>query len=188
VSDQSASPATAWLLAWNAGDESGLDRLIPVVHDELRKMARRLMARERPEHTLQPTALVNEAFLRLIDLKQIQWQNRAHFLAMAARIMRRVLVDAARAKGYGKRGGAARTVVLDVDRIATPDTGLDVVRLHEALDALTKIEPRKSQVVEMRFFGGLSVEETAEVLGVSRDTVLRDWKFARVWLARELKS
>lgn len=181
-----AEEATALLLAWRGGDGSALERLMPMVEDELRRTARRLMAGERHALTLQPTALVNEAFLRLIDLKDIRWQNRAHFLAMAARLMRRVLVDAARARGYQKRGSGARPVTLETTMLAASEQGRDVLALHDALEALAVIDPRKSQVVELRFFGGLSVEETAEVLDVSTDTVTRDWKLARVWLLREL--
>jgi RNA polymerase sigma factor (TIGR02999 family) len=178
--------ATALLLAWRAGDASALDRLMPLVDGELRRAARRLMAGEHRALTLQPTALVNEAFLRLIDLKDIRWQNRAHFLAMAARLMRRVLVDAARARGYQKRGAGVRPVTLDATILAASEPGRDVIALHDALEALARLDPRKSQVVELRFFGGLSVEETAEVLEVSTDTITRDWKLARVWLLREL--
>jgi RNA polymerase sigma-70 factor, ECF subfamily len=178
--------ATALLLAWRAGEQAALDELMPLVHDELRRLARHLLAGERRADTLQPTALVNEAFLRLITLKKIEWQSRAHFLAMAARIMRRVLVDAARAKGYQKRGGGIEAITLDVTAIGPSEPPRDVVALHEALESLAVIDPRKSEVVELRFFGGLTVEETAEVLGVSTDTVTRDWKLARVWLMREL--
>jgi len=178
---------TALLLAWRAGDSGALDRLLPLVHDELHQIARRHMAHERPGHSLQPTALVNEAYLRLIDARRIQWQNRAHFLAMSARLMRRVLVDIARAKGYQKRGGDAQRVTFVEELV--PDAGRDhdLVALDDALEALGKHDPRKCQVVEMRFFGGLSVEETAEALGVSRDTVMRDWQFSKDWLRREMR-
>jgi len=182
------SPATAFLLAWRAGDESALDQLVPLVHDELRQIARRMMARERQGHILQPTALVNEAFLRLIDVRRVQWQNRAHFLAMAARLMRRVLVEAARSKKSHKRGGDVVKTDLDTGRIGAPTQTPDVIALHDALEALAALDARKSQVVELRYFGGLSVEETAEVLQVSAETVMRDWKFAKVWLLRELES
>ena len=182
------SPATALLLAWRAGDESALDRLIPLVHDELRVIARRMMSRERQGHTLQPTALVNEVFLRLVDVRRVQWQNRAHFLAMAARLMRRVLVEAARSKGSQKRGGGGLQVVVDADRVGAPDRTPDLVALHDALEALAAIDARKSQVVELRYFGGLSVQETAEVLQVSPETIMRDWKFAKLWLLRQLTA
>jgi RNA polymerase sigma-70 factor, ECF subfamily len=181
-----AAQVTALLLAWNAGNAAALDELTPLVHGELRRVAQRLMSGERVGHTLQPTALVNEAFLRLVDIRQIQWQNRAHFLAMAARTMRRVLVDLARAKQVQKRGESPQRVVLDDAAVGSDERARDVVALHEAMEALAAFDDRKSQVVELRFFGGLSVEETAEVLQVSPDTVMRDWKLARVWLLREL--
>ena len=146
------------------------------------------MGHERPGHTLQATALVNEAFLRLIDVKRVQWQNRAHFFAMASRAMRHILVDAARAKGYQKRGGGAQKVSFDEALVVTNEPGADLVALDDALSALAQFDARKSQVVEMRFFGGLSVEETAEALSVSSDTVMRDWRLAKVWLLRELKK
>jgi RNA polymerase sigma-70 factor (ECF subfamily) len=160
---------------------------VPLVHDELHRIARRCMAGERPGHTLQATALVNEAYLRLVDVQRIQWQDRAHFLSMSARLMRRVLVDAARSKQYQKRGGGALRVTFDELQIAAEEPGCDLVALDEALEALAKVDERKSQVIEMRFFGGLSVEETAAVLKVSADTVMRDWKLAKAWLLRELR-
>ena len=161
---------------------------MPIVHGELRKIAGHLMSQERSGHTLQPTALVNEAFIRLINVRAVQWQNRAHFMAMAARLMRRVLVEAARARRAAKRGSGDRAAGIESIEIpdVAPAPGADVEALNDALDALAGIDARKGQVVEMRFFGGLSVEETAEVLGVSTDTVTRDWKFAKVWLLREL--
>jgi RNA polymerase sigma factor (TIGR02999 family) len=161
---------------------------VPLVHDELRKLARRQMGHERPGHTLQATALVNEAYLRLIDVHRIKWQNRAHFFAMSARVMRRILVDAARAKGYQKRGGGNQRVTLDDALVVTEEPGQDLVALDDALQALAAVDARKSQVVEMRFFGGLSVEETAEALHVSGDTVMRDWRLAKAWLLRELRG
>ncbi|MCX6545426.1 MAG: sigma-70 family RNA polymerase sigma factor [Acidobacteria bacterium] len=179
---------TALLLAWGQGDESALEQLIPLVHDELRRLARRQMGRERAGHTLQATALVNEAYLRLVDVKRMQWQNRAHFFAMAARLMRRILVDFARSRHYKKRGGGAQRVSLDEALIVSPTQGEELVALDDALQTLAAVDARKSQVVEMRFFGGLSVEETAEALHVSVDTVMRDWKLAKVWLLRELKG
>ena len=178
---------TQLLLAWGQGDEAALARLMPIVHDELRRVARRHMAHERPGHTLQATALVNEAYVRLIDVRQMQWQNRAHFFAMSARLMRRVLVDFARARHYQKRGGGARQVSLDEGLLST-ERGGDLMALDDALTALAAVDARKSQVVEMRFFGGLSVEETAEALHVSVDTVMRDWKLAKAWLLRELSG
>lgn len=151
-------------------------------------MAARYVRRERIGHTLQATALVNEAYLRLIEVQQVQWQNRAHFFAMAARLMRRILVDAARSRGYQKRGGGATMVSLDEALLVSNEPGEDLVALDDALTALAAIDPRKSEVVEMRFFGGLSLEETAEALQVSRDTVKRDWKMAKLWLLRELRG
>jgi RNA polymerase sigma-70 factor (ECF subfamily) len=185
---RSTSGVTQLLLAWGRGDESARDRLIPVVHAELRRIARRQMGNERVGHTLQPTALVNEAYLRLVDIRQVAWQNRAHFFAMSSRVMRRVLVDAARARGYQKRGAAARKVSFDEALIGAQERGTDVIALDDALTALSAVDPRKAQVVEMRFFGGLSIEETAEALGVAERTVKRDWTMAKLWLLKELKK
>jgi RNA polymerase sigma factor (TIGR02999 family) len=179
---------TDLLLAWGRGDRSALDELTPLVLHELRRVARLQMRGERPNHTLQTTALVNEAFLRLIDLRRIRWQDRAHFLALSARLMRRILVDHARSRNYHTRGGGAPTVTLDDVTVASPERGADVVALDDALEALSRIDRRKSQVVELRFFGGLSIEETAEALQVSQETVQRDWRFAKVWLLREISG
>ena len=154
----------------------------------MRRLARRYMARERPGHTLQATALVNEAYLRLIEVRQVRWQNRAHFFAMSARVMRRILVDFARARRNEKRGGGITKVSLDLALVVSKEPGQDLVALDDALIALAVVHPRKSQVVELRFFGGLSLEETAEALRVSVDTVKRDWRFAKLWLVRELKG
>jgi RNA polymerase sigma factor (TIGR02999 family) len=159
---------------------------MPLVQHELRKLARRHMGHERAGHTLQATALVNEVFVRLIDGERVEWRNRAHFFALAARLMRRILVDSARAHRYQKRGGGAATVPLDEALVVTPERSREIVALDDALEALAAIDARKSQVVELRYFGGLSVEETAVALHVSRDTVLRDWRMARGWLLREL--
>jgi RNA polymerase sigma-70 factor, ECF subfamily len=183
-----AANPTTLLLAWARGDETALDQLIPLVHDELRRLARRHMVRERVGHTLQATALVNEAYLRLIEVNQVRWQNRAHFFAMASRVMRRILVDAARARGYQKRGAGAEKVSLDEALLVSGEPRQDLIALDDALTALAVFDFRKSQVVEMRFFGGLSVEETAEALHVSADTVMRDWRLAKVWLVRELRG
>ena len=161
---------------------------MPLVYEELRRQASRYMQRERRGHPLQATALVNEAYLRLIEVRNVQWQNRAHFFAMAARLMRRILVDAARAQGYQKRGGGAAMLSLDEALIVPVEPCADFVALDTALVALAAIDERKSQVVEMRFFGGLTLEETAEALHVSRDTVKRDWKLAKAWLLRELSG
>jgi RNA polymerase sigma factor (TIGR02999 family) len=181
---------TALLLAWGRGDREALDRLLPLVHDELRRVARKRMAGERAGragHSLQPTALVNEAYLRLVDLDRIPWQNRTHFFAMAARIMRRVLVDLARAKRNQKRGGGAQRVTFIESQVAAKEPTFEVTALDDALEALAKVDERKSRVVELRYFAGLTVEETAEVLGVSRLTVIRDWQFSRDWLKREIR-
>jgi RNA polymerase sigma factor (TIGR02999 family) len=179
---------TALLLAWSGGDESALDRLIPIVHNELHRIARACMAGEKGDHTLQATALVNEAYLRLIDTRRMNWQNRAHFLSMAARLMRRILVDFARSKQYLKRGGGAVNITLAPDLPLSDQPGRDLVALDDALEALAKVDERKSRVIEMRFFGGLSVNETAEALHVSPETVLRDWKLAKAWLLRQLRG
>jgi RNA polymerase sigma-70 factor, ECF subfamily len=184
--DRSRLHVTELLLAWGSGDRSALDELVPLVHQELRRLARSQMRGERDNHTLQTTALVNEAFLRLIDLRRIRWQDRAHFLALSAQLMRRVLVDHARTRNYRKRGGGAATVALDDVAVAVPERAADLVALDEALENLARVDPRKSRVVELRFFGGLSVEETAEALNVSPETVMRDWRLAKVWLLREM--
>ncbi len=174
------------LRAWREGDETALDALLPLVHEELRRIARRCLHGERPDRSVQATELVNEAFLRLVDVQHVDWQSRTHFLAMSARLMRRVLVDLARSRSADKRGGGAILVTLDEAAIAGAAPGTDVVRLDDALTALAALDERKSRVVELRFFGGLTVDETAVALQVSSKTVLRDWEFARVWLQREL--
>ena len=179
---------TRLLIDWRGGDEAALEQLIPLVHEELRRLARRHMAHERVGHTLQATALVNEAFVRLIDVRQVKWQDRTHFFAMSSRLMRRILVDFARSKGYQKRGGGAQKVSFDEALVVAAKPGHDLVALDDALDALAAFDARKAQVVEMRFFGGLSVEETADALNVSVETVMRDWKLAKAWLLRELKE
>jgi len=178
---------TQLLLAWSAGDQSALDALAPLVYDELRRLARRHMGGERGGHTLQATALVNEAYLKLVEINRVQWQNRAHFFAMSARLMRRILVDFARARRSQKRGAGGQKVSLD-EALLVADSGQDLIAVDEALQALANVDARKSQVVEMRFFGGLSVQETAAALNVSPDTVMRDWKVAKAWLSRELAS
>ena len=185
---QTRSPheITQLLVAWGDGDQSALDDLAPLVHAELRRLAHRYMGRERPGHTLQTSALVNEAYLRLIDWKNVRWQNRAHFFAVSAQLMRRILVDFARDRQYLKRGGGALRVSLDELADFPAQRGADLVALDEALKALAEVDGRKAEVVEMRFFGGLSVEEVAEVLKVSEETVMRDWRLAKVWLLREL--
>jgi RNA polymerase sigma-70 factor (ECF subfamily) len=179
---------TRLLLAWNQGDDAALDELLPIVYAELRRLARSYMARERHGHTLQATALINEAYLRLVDVRQVEWQNRAQFVAVCARLMRRILVDAARSRGSTKRGGQAQQIPFE-ERLA-PQGGRrdELLALDEALNRLAEMHPRRSQVVELRVFGGLTVEESAEALRVSAETVMRDWRFAKAWLTRELKS
>jgi RNA polymerase sigma factor (TIGR02999 family) len=182
---------THLLKAWGRGDSTALDRLTPLVYEHLRRMARSYMRNERPGHTLQATGLVHEAFLRLVDTRDLDWTDRAHFFAVCARVMRRILLDAARSRAAVKRGGPAGRAVratIDVDDVPTPGAAMsaEICALDEALEALAAIDPRRAQVIELRFFGGLTVEETAQVLQVSPQTVMRDWKLARVWLAREL--
>jgi RNA polymerase sigma factor (TIGR02999 family) len=186
VNTPTPGAVTELLRAWSDGDDAALEQLIPLMEAELRRLARGYMGRERQGHTLQTTALVNEAFLRLTDARQIRWQDRAHFLGISARLMRRVLVDYARRRGFYKRGGGAQRVTLHEALVTASDPALDVVALDRALEALEKADARKSRIVELRFFGGLSVEETAEVLKVSTDTVKRDWRLAKLWLLREL--
>ena len=177
---------TQLLQAWSGGDEQALGDLIPLVQKELHRLARSYMAGESPGHTLQPTALVNEAYLRLVDVKNVGWQNRAHFFGVSAQLMRRILVDFARSRRSLKRGGETLTVSLEEGSIVSQARGADVVALDDALKTLAEMDPRRSRVVELRFFGGLSAEETAEVLKVSTETVLHDWKLAKAWLLREL--
>jgi RNA polymerase sigma-70 factor (ECF subfamily) len=184
----SRAHVTELLLTWGTGDRAALDELVPIIHEELRRLARHQMRGERDNHTLQTTALVNEAFLRLVDLRRIRWQDRAHFLALSARLMRRILVDHARSRCYQKRGGGAANVTLDESLVASPERGVDLVALDDALEDLARVDARKSQVVELRFFGGLSVEETAEALKVSPETVTRDWRLAKAWLLREISA
>jgi RNA polymerase sigma factor (TIGR02999 family) len=187
MSPNSSSGPTELLRAWSQGDRSALERLVPLVYEELHRLARRYMRQERPDHTLQATSLVNEAYLRLIDINRVEWRNRAHFLALAAQMMRRILVESARNRRRQKRGGGAVHVSLD-DVQELPDSkGTDLVALSDALSALATRDARMGQVVELRFFGGLTVEETADVLNVSAETVLRDWKTAKAWLLRELR-
>lgn len=177
---------TQLLLAWGGGDQAALDQLMPLVHGELRKLAKRYMNRQRPGHTLQTTDLVNEAYLRLIDSSRVQWQNRAHFFAISAQLMRRILVDFARARQNLKRGGDAQRVTFDEALEISTERGADLIALDDALKTLERLNPRQSQIVELRYFGGLSEEETAEVLKLSARTVRRDWSLARTWLYREL--
>jgi RNA polymerase sigma-70 factor (ECF subfamily) len=182
----SAHDVTLLLQAWGGGDKQALDRLAPLVYRELRRIAGRMMAAERPNHTLQATALVNEAYVRLVDTQQVSWQDRAHFFALCARAMREILIDHARARGSAKRGGDQIAIELDEALAAAPSPEANLLELDDALKRLAEIDPRKSQVVELRFFGGLNLEETAEALKVSTKTVQRDWDLARGWLYREL--
>lgn len=180
---------TRLLVLWREGDKDALDRLIRLMHEDLREIARRFMRGEKAGHSLQATALVNEAYLKLFDNQQINWQNRSHFLAVAAMLMRRILVDHARRKKYQKRGGDVVRVPWDDGLVvAVEERGPDLEALDLALQALEKVDPRKAKVVEMKFFGGMTVEETAAALSVSPDTVMRDWRLAKVWLSRELKK
>jgi RNA polymerase sigma factor (TIGR02999 family) len=186
VSDSPPRDVTALLLDWSGGDEEVPARLMPLVYEELRRLARGYLRDERPGHTLQPTALVNEAYLRIVDQRRVSLQNRAQFFGLAAQLMRHILVDHARARAAGKRGGSQHLLSLDESRVAVEDRAAELVALDEALKSLAEIDERKSRVVEMRFFGGLSVEETAAALGVSGKTVMREWRIAKVWLHREL--
>ncbi len=184
--EPSAIQITELLQSWSQGDESSIERLMPLVYDELHRMARRYMSNEKPGHTLQATALVNEAYLRLVESSQANFQNRSHFFAVSAQVMRRILVDWARSRQAAKRGSDQAALTLD-EALAVPmKTGTDLVAVDDALKALALVDLRKSQVVELRFFGGLSVEETAAVLKVSQETVHRDWRLAKSWLRREL--
>ena len=185
----SPEQVTQLLQAWGQGEDAALERLVPLVHQELRRLARRYMFGEHVGHTLQATALVNEAYLKLLGCQKVDWQNRAHFFAISAQLMRRILVDGARARGYQKRGGGVQKVTLDEEFLGPRQTrqkAYDLVALDDALQVLARFDLRKSRVVELRFFGGLTAEETAEVLKVSQDTVLRDWRLAKAWLAREM--
>jgi RNA polymerase sigma factor (TIGR02999 family) len=184
----SAKEITQLLIAWSDGDQSALEKLTPLVHAELYRLAKRYMAQEGQGHTLQATALVNEAYLRLIDWKSVRWQNRAHFFGVSANLMRRILVDYARSRNYQKRGGGAHKVPLDEAAVVSEDRAPDFVALDDALTTLAEIDPRKSNIIELRFFGGLSVEETAEVLKISPRTVMREWSLAQAWLYREMSQ
>jgi RNA polymerase sigma factor (TIGR02999 family) len=186
MSDHPSQEITHLLLAWGQGDQTALEKLTPLVYGELRKLARRYMRRQRQDHTLQTTALVNEAYLRLIDSSRVRWQDRAHFFAVSAQLMRRILVDFARAQGNLKRGAGEQRIALDSAPEISVERGADLVALDDALNTLSAMNPRQSRIVEFRYFGGLSEEETAEALKVSPRTVRRDWSLARAWLYREL--
>ena len=178
---------TQLLIDWSKGDKAALDKLVPYVYDELRRLARHYMRRERAGHTLQTSALINEAYLRLVD-QSVAWQNRAHFFGIAARLMRQILVDHARAHQYAKRGGGAQKVSLDEAANLAQGRAAEIVALDEALESLTAIDPQQGRIVELRFFGGLTIEETSEVLGISHATVERDWSVARAWLRRQMTN
>jgi len=179
---------TQLLRSWSAGDEQALEKLTPVLYKELHRMAHRYMRQERPGHTLQTTALINEAYLRLIGWKNVRWENRAHFFGVSAQLMRKILVDFARSRNYAKRGAGARVVSLEDAPTVLRDRAGDILALDEALQRLAAIDFRKSQIVELRFFGGLTLDETAEVMKVSSRTIRRDWDLAKVWLAREISA
>jgi RNA polymerase sigma factor (TIGR02999 family) len=188
MADSHQKDVTQLLLQWRGGDKQAVDELMPLVYQELRRLASAHLRRERPDHTLQSTALVNEAYLRLIDQRSIEWQSRAHFFGLASQMIRRILVDHARGRSAAKRGSGACKLVLD-ESIATPGReGLDLAALDDALTSLAAIDPQQSRIVEMRFFGGLSVDETAEVLGISPATLYREWGTARAWLFREMSG
>jgi RNA polymerase sigma-70 factor, ECF subfamily len=182
-----APDLTELLTAWSGGDQGALERLMPLVYADLHRVAHRYMREERKDHSLQTTALVHEAYLRLVDVRRVRWQNRTHFFAVAAQAMRRILVDAARERNAQKRGADPSHVALDADALAAPDRGDDLVALDDVLTRFAALDPRKARVVELRYFGGLTVEETAEVIGMSAETVARDWKMAKLWLLRELQ-
>jgi RNA polymerase sigma-70 factor (ECF subfamily) len=183
-----SSKVTQLLLAWSQGDQTAFDRLVPLVHAELSRLAHYYMSGQNAGHTLQTTALVNEAYLRLVDLSQVSWQDRAHFFAVSARLMRRILIDFARSRNNLKRGGGAQQVALDEAMLISEEPDFDLVLLDDALNALAEIDARKSQVVELRFFGGMTEEETAQFLSVSPETVRRDLRLSKAWLLREIKE
>lgn len=185
---QSPEGITQLLIDWGKGDQAALERLMPLVYSELRRLAGNYLRRERAEHTLQPTALVNEAYLKLVDQRNARWQNRAHFFGIAAQLMRRILVDHARQRQAEKRGGVdqQRLSITSAEALVKQPE-IDLLALNEALDELAQMDPQQSRIVELKFFGGLSIEETAEVLGISHATVERDWKLARAWLRRQLE-
>jgi RNA polymerase sigma-70 factor (ECF subfamily) len=190
MKDPSRSPheITQLLAEWSSGNQTALDKLYPLVYDELHRMARRYMNRERKGHTLQTTALINEAYVRLVDQKHVHWENRAHFFAISAKIMRRILIDHARLHAYAKRGGGVQKVSLDETALIADERASDLLLLDEALNRLAEMDPRRSQVVELRYFGGLNNDEIAGVLKISENTVTRDWNMARAWLYQELSG
>lgn len=185
---ETPADVTQLLLAWSSGNREALDQLLPLVYHELRKIAERYLKRERSGHTLQTTALVHEAYLKLIDQRQVQWQNRAHFFGIAAQAMRRILVDHARSRQTGKRGSGGVRITLDENLAVSDERAADLLALDDALNALAELDPQKSRIVELRYFGGLSIEETAEVLGIGTATVIRQWRLARAWLYGEINK
>jgi RNA polymerase sigma-70 factor (ECF subfamily) len=184
----SPQQVTQLLINWSNGDQAARDKLMPLVYDELHRLAHQYMKRESPGHTLQTSALVNEAFVKLVDQTDVRWQNRSHFFAIAAQLMRRILVDHARSRQTAKRGGGARPVSFDDALLVSDERSAEVVAVHEALERLAAFDSRKAQLVELRFFGGLSIDETAKVLGVSPGTVMRDWTLAKAWLHKEISA
>ena len=188
MSSAPATEVTGLLRAWSGGDPNALERIVMLVYPELRKIAHRCLKGERPGHTLQATELVSEAYLRFVDIQRMEWHDRAHFFAVGARIMRRILVDHARSKGYSKRGGGARRVDLNEALVVSGDMDPTLIRMDDALTQLATFDPRKAQIVEMRYFGGLNASDIASVLGVSPQTVNRDWSLAKSWLAREMSN
>ena len=186
MSQPSTHEVTQLLIAWSSGDKAALDSLMPLIHEELRRLAHRYMSRERMGHTLQTTALVNEAYVRLVNRKDVHWQNRAHFFAIAAELMRTILVDHARSHAYQKRGGGARNITLDEAMVVSQERAAEVVALDDVLKELAVFDLQQSRIVELRFFGGLTIEETAEVLELSPATIKREWKTAKAWLYHEL--
>src|SRR5229473_5703875 len=185
---RSTHEVTQLLIEWSNGDKAALDKLMPLIYDELRRLAHHYMSREHPGHTLQTTAVVNEAYLRLINRQRVRWQNRAHFFAIAAHLMRSILVDHARSYAYAKRGGGARKIALDEAMIVSQQRAAEVVALDDVLKELADFDPQQSRIVELRFFGGLTIEETAEALDLSPATIKREWNTARAWLYRELSK
>jgi RNA polymerase sigma-70 factor (ECF subfamily) len=183
---QPPNEITELLVAWSGGDKKALDELMQVVYEELRRLAHRQLAKERQDHTLQTTALVNEAYLKLVDQKRVKWQGRSHFFALSSQLMRRILVDYARSRQYAKRGGGKSALPLDEALIVAPERASEMIALDEALTELAKHDERKARIVELRFFAGMSIDETAELLGVSAGTVMKDWTLAKAWLQREM--
>jgi RNA polymerase sigma factor (TIGR02999 family) len=184
---QPSNEITELLIAWSGGDKNALDEVMQIVYEELHRLAHRHLAKERQDHTLQTTALVNEAYLKLIDQKRVKWQSRSHFFALSSQLMRRILVDYARSRQYAKRGGGASALPLDEALIVAPGRAAEMIALDEALTELAKHDERKARIVELRFFAGMSIDETSELLGVSPGTVMKDWTLAKAWLQREMQ-